>query len=39
LIWKRLAAATLDVEMEEIGGSGTDVRPKQIALVFDVGGN
>jgi len=25
--------------MEEIGGGGTDVRPTQIVLVFDVGGN
>ena len=31
--------ATLDVGMEEIGGSGTDTRPTQIALVFDVGSN
>jgi hypothetical protein len=33
-----LAAATLDVGMEEIGGGGTDVRPTQIVLVFDAGG-
>jgi hypothetical protein len=25
--------------MEDIGGGGTDVRPTQIALVFDAGGN
>jgi hypothetical protein len=25
--------------MEEIGGSGTDTRPTQIALVFDAGSN
>ena len=25
--------------MEEIGGGGTDVRPTQIALVVDAGGN
>jgi len=25
--------------MEEIGGGGTDVRPTQIALAFDAGGN
>ncbi len=31
--------ATLDTGMEEIGGGGTDVRPTQIALVFDEGGN
>ena len=31
--------ATLDVEMEEIGGGGTDIRPMQIVLVFDAGGN
>ena len=37
--WKRLAAATLGVSMEEIGGSGTDVDPMQIALIFNAGGN
>ncbi len=37
--WKRLAAVTLDIWMEEIGGGGTDVRPMQIVLVFDAGGN
>ncbi len=30
---------TLDVGMEEIGGGGTDVRPTQIALVFNASGN
>jgi hypothetical protein len=25
--------------MEEIGGGGTDIRPTQIALVFNTGGN
>jgi hypothetical protein len=39
LRWKRSAAATLDIGMEEIGGGGTDVRPTQIVLVFDAGGN
>jgi hypothetical protein len=34
-----LAAATLDIGMEEIGGGGTDVRPTQIALVFNAGSN
>ena len=36
---KRSAAATLDVGMEEISGGGTDLRPTQIVLVFDAGGN
>ena len=27
------------IGMEDIGGGGTDVRPTQIALVFDAGGN
>jgi hypothetical protein len=34
--------ATLDISdvgMEEIGGGGTDIRPTQIALVFDAGCN
>jgi hypothetical protein len=39
LRWKRSAAVTLDIGMEEIGGGGTDVRPTQIALVLDAGGN
>jgi hypothetical protein len=34
-----LAAATLGVGMEEIGGGGTDVRSTQIVLIFDAGGN
>ena len=34
-----MAAVTLDVRMDEIGGGGTDVRPTQIALVFNAGGN
>jgi len=25
--------------MEEIGGGGTDIRPTQIVLVFNAGGN
>ncbi len=33
-----MAAATLDIRMEEIGCGGTDVKPTQIALVFDAGG-
>jgi hypothetical protein len=37
--WKRSTVATLDVRMEEISGGGTDVRPTQIVLVFDAGGN
>jgi len=36
---KRSAAATLDVGMEEIGGGGTDIRPTQIVLVYNAGGN
>ena len=36
---KRSAAATLYVRMEEIGGGGTDIRPTQIVLVYDAGGN
>ncbi len=39
MIWKRSAAATLDVGMEEIGGGGTDIRPTQIVLVFEADGN
>ena len=31
--------ATLNVGMDEIGGSGTATRPTQIALVFDAGSN
>jgi len=34
-----LAAASLNIGMEEIDRVSTDVRPTQIALVFDAGGN
>ena len=33
--WKRLASATFDIGMDEIDCGGTDVRPTQIALVFN----
>jgi hypothetical protein len=36
---RRRRPATLNVEMEAIGGGGTDTRPTQIALVFDAGSN
>ena len=36
---RRRRPATHDVGMEEIGGSGTDTRPTQIALVFNSGSN
>jgi len=32
-------AATLNVGMEEISGGGTDIRPMQIVLVFNAGGD
>ncbi len=36
--WRR-RLETHNVGMEEIGGSGTDTRPTQIALVFGAGSN
>ena len=34
-----MAVAKVDIGMEEIGGSSTDVRSTQIALVLNAGGN
>ena len=36
---RRRRPATHEVGMEEIGGSGFNTRPTQIALVFDAGSN